>query len=166
MLQMDLQIEEQEKKLHQEQNNCERNLQRINQLMLLKQQKRRTDGYKLLIQFAKEKGASRAENWIKTCLSEEKAGLLYDAICYNSQETERLIRLIPSRQKYYVAQTLAEMKATCNAATGIHDTDISSIIRNNYKVKDHEALKLAREKIHRQKYVDQMKFEEKIAKFN
>ena len=113
-----LQIEEQQKELRQEQNKCEGSLQRIEQHLLQKQQKRRIDGYTSLIQLAYDKGASHAADWIKTCLSEEEAGILYDVLYNDSQLTRELIKLIPSRQVYYAAKTVAGMQAKGNAVRG------------------------------------------------
>ena len=96
-----------------------------------------------MIQFAYGKGALHAIDWIKECLSNEEAGILYDVLRNDSQLTEQLIALIPGKAKYYAAKCISKSRPC--------------LVRD--KVQNHEVLQLARQNIKSKKSKEQREYE-------
>ena len=130
------QIRVQQQAQYREKHKSREMQERLEQQQSYQKWNRRTRGYDLLINFARKNNAPHAVDWIKVCLSSEEAGVLHDALCNDSSLTERLIRLIPkSKTAYFVVE-------------GSRYFPYGSQIQN--KVKDHEALRLARDNVTKQ----------------
>ena len=94
-------------------------------------------GHDVLVAFAKARNASHVERWIRKCLTEAEAGVLYTVLSRDKKLTEEFIKKLPEK-----SSSISAINTASGISGGLVDVPVSIL-------QDSEAYKLAKKIIYR-----------------